>query len=411
MNVLLITIYYPPVISSLSTMMQDLAEELSASGHNVTVATAKPHDDLNLTSNARKKSFATFSIEKDIHVIRVNTPPLKNKVFFLRGLIQFMLPHIFFNNIRKYLRGKLDVVFVSTPPLPLAMLGSKIKKIYGSRYILSVQDIYPQSVIDVGIMKNEIIIKFFEYLESRAYRYSDFITSHTQGNRNFLIKNKGISPLKIFFIPNWIDVIPYINIKKTGLYRKRYGLEGKFIFLFAGVIGPGQGLHLLINAIITLKKIPEDICFLIVGTGSEKKSLQKIIKAKSINNILFKPFVPIEDYPLLVKDADVGVICLNSKLKTPVVPGKLAAFLAASIPVLAFLNKESDGHLIIKEADCGYSINSNASAAEINNIILKIYNEKDKFSQYGKNGHNYLLKHYKKDICIEKIKHLFKATI
>ena len=322
-----------------------------------------------------------------------------------------MLPHIFFNNIRKYLRGKLDVVFVSTPPLPLAMLGSKIKKIYGSRYILSVQDIYPQSVIDVGIMKNEIIIKFFEYLESRAYRYSDFITSHTQGNRNFLIKNKGISPLKIFFIPNWIDVIPYINIKKTGLYRKRYGLEGKFIFLFAGVIGPGQGLHLLINAIITLKKIPEDICFLIVGTGSEKKSLQKIIKAKSINNILFKPFVPIEDYPLLVKDADVGVICLNSKLKTPVVPGKLAAFLAASIPVLAFLNKESDGHLIIKEADCGYSINSNASAAEINNIILKIYNEKDKFSQYGKNGHNYLLKHYKKDICIEKIKHLFKATI
>jgi len=64
-------------------MMQDLAEELSASGHNVTVATAKPHDDLNLTSNARKKSFATFSIEKDIHVIRVNTPPLKNKVFFL----------------------------------------------------------------------------------------------------------------------------------------------------------------------------------------------------------------------------------------------------------------------------------------------------------------------------------------
>ena len=29
--------------------------------------------------------------------------------------------------------------------------------------------------------------------------------------------------------------------------------------------------------------------------------------------------------------------------------------MAASIPVVAFLNKESDGHQIIKDADCGYS--------------------------------------------------------
>ena len=57
MEVLLITIYYPPVISSLSTMMQDVAEGLSARGHKVTVVTAKPHDDLNLTSNEKKIVF------------------------------------------------------------------------------------------------------------------------------------------------------------------------------------------------------------------------------------------------------------------------------------------------------------------------------------------------------------------
>ena len=90
MEVLLITIYYPPVISSLSSMMQDVAEGLSARGHNVTVATAKPHDDLNLTPNEKKMAFDTFSIEKDVRVIRVNTPPLKNKIYYLRGFIQLI---------------------------------------------------------------------------------------------------------------------------------------------------------------------------------------------------------------------------------------------------------------------------------------------------------------------------------
>ena len=260
-------------------------------------------------------------------------------------------------------------------------------------------------------MKNKIIIKYFEYLEHCAYQSSDFMTSHTQGNRNFIIKNKNISPKKIFFIPNWIDTTPYINIRETGIYKKKYGLEGKFVFLFAGVIGPGQGLHLLIDALITAKNIPDDICFLIVGTGSEKKSLEKIVKKHSIKSVLFKPFVSLEDYPFLVKDADVGIVCLDSKLKTPVVPGKLVAFLAASIPVIALLNKESDGHLIIKEAKCGYSINSNASTDEINSIIIEIYNERDKLSQYGKNGYRYVLTHFEKNMCIDKIKNLVKATV
>ena len=396
MEILLITIYYPPVITSLSTMMQEVAEELSAKGHNVTVATAKPHDHLNLTSSARKIKFESFSNEKDIHVIRVNTPPLKNKIYLLRGLIQFILPYIFYKNIRKYIKDKIDIVMISTPPLPLALLGKKIKKKYGSKYILSVQDIYPQSVIDIGVMTNKLIIKFFEHIEQSVYQSSDFITSHTQGNRNFIIQNKCILPNKIFYVPNWIDITPYIKSSKTGHFRKKYNLDNKFIFLFAGIIGPGQGLNLLIDALTVIKNIPEDICFLIVGEGSEKKTLERIVVKHSLKNIIFKPFVSLEDYPCLVKDADVGIVCLDSRLKTPVVPGKLLAFFAASIPVIALLNKESDGHRIIRDADCGYSINSNENPNDINSLIIKIYNEKDKLEIWGGNGKRYVLKHFEK---------------
>ena len=149
MKILIVTIYYPPVISSLSLMMQEVAESLSRKGHNVTVVTAKPHSDLNLTDNQLNSSFKTFSIENKIQVVRVNTPPLKSKFFIWRGIIQLLLPHIFFRHVNKYSSHNYDVVIISTPPLPLTKIGSMFKKKYGSKYILFVQDIYPQSLVDI----------------------------------------------------------------------------------------------------------------------------------------------------------------------------------------------------------------------------------------------------------------------
>lgn len=403
MNILLITIYYPPIISSLSTMMQELAEELTLRGHQVTVATVKPQDDLNLSFEARQKTFDTFSIEKDVRVIRVSTPPLKNKIYFLRGLVQLMLPYFFLKQIEKFVDEKIDAVIVSTPPLSLATSGSKIKKKYRSKYILCVQDIFPQNAIDLGVIKNKLIIKFFEHVAKSAYRSADRITSHTQTSRKFLIEKKNVSLDKIFYIPNWIDVAPYINDNKAGLYKKKYSLEGKFIFLFAGVIGPSQGLDVLIKAVAESKDIPDDICILIVGEGAEKDRLMRMKAEYSLSNIVFKPFVSLEEYPKLLKDVDVGVVCLSSLNKTAVVPGKVLGYMASSVPIVALLNRESDGHMIIEEAECGYSIASDAPTEEISNLILQIYNKKDRLKQYGENGHRYVLKHFTKSSCIDNL--------
>ena len=172
MKILIVTIYYPPVISSLSLMMQEVAESLSSKGNDVTVATAKPHSDLNLTNDQLNSSFKTFSIENKIQVIRINTPPLKSKIFIWRGIIQLLLPYIFSRQVRKYSSYKYDVVIISTPPLPLTKIGSSFKKKYGSKYILFVQDIYPQSLVDIGAMRNSLIIKFFESTNSLDEEYA-----------------------------------------------------------------------------------------------------------------------------------------------------------------------------------------------------------------------------------------------
>lgn len=102
----------------------------------------------------------------------------------------------------------------------------------------------------------------------------------------------------------------------------------------------------------------------------------------------------------------MGVVCLSSKNKTPVVPGKILGYMAGSKPIVAFLNKESDGHTIIKEAKCGYSAVSD-DHKKIVDVLLRMYNERNRLKEFGEQGFKYLSQHFTPEACGDKIEKLF----
>ena len=383
-------------------MMREVADELNQRGHKVSVVTSQPEDYL--SADLMQKVQTEVSFENGVRVIRIKRLHAHKANYIMRGLAEISMQHRFQQKANKYIKEKVDAVIVYTPPLPLAMVGSKIKKKYNARYLLNVQDIFPQNAIDLGIIKNGLIKMFFEWMEKRAYEEADKITAHSENNMKFLIDRKGVPEEKITSLWNWIDLTPYTSIERKGLFRKRYGLENKFIFLFGGIMGPSQHLDFILQVAKELIEI-EDICFLLVGDGSEKERLQKIAQSMSLKNVIFQPLVSKEEYPFLVKDADVGLACLSNKNRTPVYPGKILSYMAASIPIVAFLNSQSDGHHIIKEAKCGYSMLSNGykKAAE---LIMKVYNEKESLDQYGRNGFNYAKTYFSKEACMDKLEEL-----
>jgi glycosyltransferase involved in cell wall biosynthesis len=292
-------------------------------------------------------------------------------------------------------------VIVYSPPLPLSFVGEKVKKLFGSRYLLNVQDLFPQNAIDLGILKNPLVIKLFEKIEERAYKNADVVTFHSEGNLQFTSNKYKNFVNKFRILHNWIDVSTFDGFKRSGVFRKKYGLNDKFLILFAGVMGPSQGLDFVIELAEIIRDLQE-VCFLLVGDGIEKTKLEKKVKELSLNNVVFKPFVSKAEYPILVKDCDIGLVSLTSKNKTPVVPSKILGYMAAGIPILAFLNKESDGHKIIRDARCGYScIWGNLEEAE--NLLRKMYKEKDKLLTLGINGYRYVKTHFNKDKIIDEL--------
>ena len=402
--VLLVTDSYPPEVRSASHLMQELALEFHQRGHDVTVITTFP--EYNLAEHINLETIPACRVESEIKIIRVRTLPIHFVGFLLRGIGVLTLPWFFIRGIRKYIKEPIDRVLVYSPPLPLAAVGKWCAQRYKASYILNVQDLFPQNAIDLGILQNQMLIKFFRWMERRAYGDANRVTVHSLGNQDFLLKSTCIEAEKTSILHNWVDTVPFDAAEDTGVFRKRYGLEGKFVVLFAGVIGPAQGLDILLDIGQRLKDT-EEIVFLVVGDGTEKDHLAEQAQLRGLTNLHFHPFVSKNVYPALVKEADVGLVCLSHKMKTPTVPGKFQTYMAAGIPVMGILNTGSDGIAILKDSGAGFAALS-GDVDQATEVLRKLYSMSDKERQeIGAKGRKYVEQFFTKEVCISEIEGLF----
>ncbi len=404
MKILIVTDSYPPEIRSASHLMKELAEELRDRGHTITVLTCYPR--YNLAENKGLPDLAEVVDESGVRVIRVHTPAHHKVNFFVRGFSQMVLPYLLWFKVKRLINSGVDAVIVYSPPLTLWWVGLFTKKRFGAKFVLNVQDIFPQNAIDLGVLRNPLFVAFFEKIEKRAYDNADVVTVHSGGNREFLLKSGKIASDKLITLHNWIEVKEYEAPQNDGPFRKQLGLNGKFVIFFGGVLGPSQGLNLVIEAARQIRD-HKDIVFLFVGDGTEKDKLVGLSAGYGLDNVIFHPFVSKEDYERLLKEMDVGLVCLSSRNRTPVVPGKLLSYMGAGVPVLALLNRESDGHQIIKEAECGYSATSE-DPSSVTTIILRMYSEKDRLKSLGENGYKYAASRFSRKSCVDDLEKALK---
>lgn len=402
MNILLVTDSYPPEIRSASHLMLELAEELKHKGHSVTVITTWP--EYNLDREVAHKTFNEYEVENGITVIRVKTLPHHNVNYIVRGLSQLLMPAQFLLKLHKY-KIKSDATIVYSPPLPLALVGSWLRR-KGVRYILNVQDLFPQNAIDLGILKSKKQIKFFQFLERFAYQTADVVTVHSEGNRKMVLGQHPELEPKLRLLHNWVDIEHHSSDDSAKRYavvdfRQKWNITQKHIAVFAGVMGPSQYLELVLYVAEQLQDLT-DLLFLFVGDGKEKENLIAIAKNKNLKNVRFEGFISRDVYPNLLAISSIGLVCLSPQNKTPVVPGKILGHMAAAIPVAAFLHTASDGHQLVKDAECGISIQSHdwdACALALRQFMSK----SAQFTEIGMRGKSYATEHFSKEKCVEQL--------
>ena len=403
MKILLVTDSYPPEIRSASHLMLELAEELYSRGHHVTVMTTWP--EYNLDRDSTPRQFSELEDEHGIQVHRIKTLPHHNVNYLLRGLAQLLMPVQFWWKLQRYHLNP-DAVVVYSPPLPLALVGVWLRS--KARFLLNVQDLFPQNAIDLGVLHNPWQIRFFRWLEGHVYRNADVVTVHSEGNRKSVLQHYPELVDKLRILHNWVDVGHHQSATATVDFRAKWKITQRYIAVFAGVMGPSQYLERVLEVAEHLQDQSE-LLFLLVGDGAEKTKLKQLAEQKQLCNVRFEGFIGRDVYPDLLKICSLGLVCLSPQNQTPVVPGKILGYMAAGLPVVAFLQSQSDGHAIVQAAQCGITADSahldvcvEAFQAMLKQVVT--------FEAIGAAGKHYAIQHFSKEACVTEMERMLTSA-
>lgn len=411
MKILLLTAYFPPDTGSAAHLFYELGTALVHRGHHVTVITSMPGYH---TQGPLEKYEGKKWVRENINgmsVVRVTTLQLPRHLMVARALWQFSGAAAFF--VAGLRLPAHDVAIVYSPPLPLGLTAWGLRRLKGIPFILNVQDLFPQSIIDLGLLKNQWLIRLFEAMERFVYRQADLITVHSEGNRQHVLqKMEGKSNEKVRVIPNWVDTDFIRPSERMNRFREEHGLGNAFVVSFAGVLGYSQDLDVVLEAARLIGAGPQtsEILFLIVGDGVEKPRLERKAREMGLSNVRFLPMQPRDRYPEVLHASDVCLATLHAEVKTPVVPSKILSIMAAGRPVVAALNLDGDAPRLIAEARCGLCVPPEDPKA-LAEAILRLYHDPRLREELGGNGRRYAEKHLSLAACVERYEALLREVM
>lgn len=406
MKILLLSAYFPPEVGSAAHLFADIGAEFVKRGHNVTVLTGYPtyNVDIEKLPAKYKSGWWMKEIVNGMNVVRIRTIGMPRHIPILRGLGQFTLAIALSFSGLFLSTDKADIILVYSPPLFLGLTALVLRPFKRAKTILNVQDLFPQSAIDLGLLRSTMLIKVFRRVESYLYKRSDAVAVHSPGNREHVLRCGGIKE-KTVVIPNLVDTKEIMPGERNNAFRQRYNIhENEFIVSFAGVIGLSQDLDTVIDAAKILKKEPH-LIFYIVGDGLEKARLMK--RADGMENVRFFPMMAKSEYAELLHASDVCLATLRKEVKTPVVPSKILSIMAAGRPVIASLPLGGDAPAIIKEAQCGLCVEPE-NPQKLSDAVLSMFNNKAVIDNYGKNGRMFVEKKFSLEICTTMYEQIFQ---
>jgi glycosyltransferase involved in cell wall biosynthesis len=411
LRILLLTAYFPPDTGSAAHLFYELGRALVKRGHEVTVLTSMPgYHALGPLEKYKGKKRIKEDMD-GMEVVRVATPQPPRHLLVGRALWQFGGALAFF--LAGLALPSHDVAIVYSPPLPLGLTAWGLKKLRGIPFILNVQDLFPQSIIDLGLLRNRWLIRFFEAMERFVYQQANAITVHSEGNRQHIARKLGIEKAeKVRVIPNWVDTRFIQPGPRVNWFREEYNLGNAFIVSFAGVLGYSQDLDIVLEAARILKdENPQsDILFLIVGDGVERPRLEAKARQMGLNNVRFLPMQPREKYPAVLHASDIGLVTLHAEVRTPVVPSKILSIMAAGRPVVAAMNLDGDGPRLIAEARCGLCVPPEDPRA-LAGAVLKLYHDASLREELGRNGRQYAEEYLSLDRCVARYEVLLQQVV
>ncbi len=297
----------------------------------------------------------------------------------------------------KLRRRKFDVIIATSPPLfvgIIAWLTSFFRRI---PYVFEVRDLWPESAIDTGVLKNKLVIRLAFWVERLVYKGAFLINVLTPAFRNQLISVKQISPSKVILIPNACDFSfsdHLIDTTEVTAIREARGWNNQFVIIYVGAHGVANHLIQLLDAAELLKE--RDIRFVLIGEGMKREELMNEAQKRNLAKVEFLSSMPKRDVIKYILASDVGISMLKKAetFKT-VYSNKTFDYMSCKKPIVMVIDGIS--RELVENARCGVY----AEPENVVDIVEKIEwmaSNKREVIAMGERGYHYAKEHFDRQV-------------
>lgn len=342
MHILIISDAYPPMRTSCATQIYDLAHAFIEHGHQVSII---------IPSHTQKKSVEISNTDGPT-VYAVRCFKTKDVSYARRTIAEFINPFIIGFHLKRnklFSDQKIDGIAWYSPTIFWGPLVKKLKGRFGCNAYLILRDIFPEWAVDIGVVRNKLIQRFFKSVARYQYNVANVIGIQSPNNIEYFKKCYPAVANKIEVLWNWIgspnQTIGSIRIDETNL-------AGKFICIYAGNLGIAQGAVQFLK-LIKQFQARNDVGFIFVGRGSEKRRLEEELNRIGYKNVIFYDEINQDQLPDLYKQCHAGLISLDFRHQTHNIPGKFLGYVQSGLPVIGFVNPGNDLITLVQEWDVG----------------------------------------------------------
>jgi len=383
--------FYPEMIST-GMHMTELAGALTRLGSKLTVCCAQP----SLLIESANPRVASRMDYQGITIVRV--PSSGSHAGGLLGRLLFALTYsvstawFVLRNHRKF-----GGMLVTTNPPFLGLVGWLANKLFSTRYVVIVYDVYPDIVVRLGRLgASSWIARVWEWTNSLVLNaaFANVVIGRDMMDivaRKAAARNRG----KFVLIPNWSDdeIVAPVPREENG-FRKEYCAGEVFVVQYSGRMASTHNLEPLVEAAGLL--VDRHVLFQFIGDGAKKQALAKMAAEKQLKNVQFLPYQPMERLGEVLSAADLAVVCLEKTFTGLSVPSKAYGIMAGGTPILGFLDEEGEIGRTISENDCGVVL-PDPTGEQVARTIEDLLRDPERLRRMGRNGYeafkaNYTLK-------------------
>jgi colanic acid biosynthesis glycosyl transferase WcaI len=344
-RLLVVTQYFWPE----NFRINDLVGELVRRGYQVTVITGVPNYPDGQVFPAFLSDSSYFDHYEGSNVYRV--PMLPRGQGGLRLLLNYMSFALSASTVGIWkVRGQqYDAIFAYEPsPITVGLPAVAMRFVKRAPLLFWVQDLWPETLNAVGVVKSPILLSAVGKLVSFIYKRCDVILAQSKSFIPQILKYAPTNK-RVLYFPNWSDkmlttdeLIPAPEVPSE---------PDCFSVMFAGNIGEAQDFPAILAAADNLKG--HAVRWLIVGDGRMASWVAEEIKKRGLQDqVLLIGRFPSERMSSFFKHADALLVSLKDEpIFAMTIPSKLQTYFSAGIPVLAMMNGE--GAEVVRESGSG----------------------------------------------------------